>query len=319
MLKVIIKQTLPYSLDRYPTTKRHFSIYRFYYTSCTSLLVKMKFSILAGCILLSSVALAAPLAEENLARRAANRVARRARPHKQTHTNQRIGAVDAGQDLATAVSGTFAEVYSSNWAGAVLIGSGYTSVTGTFVVPSVTDPDGGNSTQQYCAAAWVGIDGDTCATAILQTGVNICIQRGQITNTAWYEWFPAAQEYWDSGITINTGDTVTATVTADSLSGGTATVTNESNGQSVSYTFSGQTANLCETNAEWIMEDLSGGGGGLLNFADFGSDFTFTGATALSNDNTIDTSGATIIDIIQNNDVLTSSSASGSTVAISYQ
>ncbi|KUL84874.1 hypothetical protein ZTR_08220 [Talaromyces verruculosus] len=279
----------------------------------------MKFSTLAGSILLSSVALAAPLSEENLARREGNRVARRARHHKQTHTNQRVDAgLDAGTDLAATDSETFAEVYSSNWAGAVLIGSGYTSVTGSFVVPSVTVPNGGDSTQQYCAAAWVGIDGDTCGTAILQTGVNICIQNGHITNTAWYEWFPAAQEYWDSGISINTGDTVTATVTADGLTGGTATVTNESNGQSVSYTFSGQTASLCETNAEWIMEDLSGGGG-LLNFADFGRDFTITGATALSNGATVDTTGSTIMDIYQNNQVLTSTTASGSTVVISYQ
>lgn len=275
----------------------------------------MKFSTLAGSILLSGVALAAPLSEENLARREANRVARSARPHKQTHPNHRVGVT---KELTTTDSETFAEVYSSNWAGAVLIGSGYTSVTGSFVVPSVTVPAGGDSSQQYCAAAWVGIDGDTCGSAILQTGVNICIQNGQITNTAWYEWFPAAQEYWDSGISINTGDTVTATITADSLTGGTATVTNESNGQSVSYSFSGQTASLCETNAEWIMEDLSGGGG-LLNFADFGSDFTFTGATAVSNGATVDTTGATIMDISQNNQVLTSTTASGSTVVISYQ
>ncbi|EED15907.1 aspergillopepsin-2 precursor, putative [Talaromyces stipitatus ATCC 10500] len=271
----------------------------------------MKFSTAVGSLLLSSVALAAPLSEENLARRESNRVARRARSHKQTHTNQRIDTIDAIKDLEVASAASSAEVYSSNWAGAVLIGSGYTSVTGSFVVPSVSVPSGGDSTQQYCAAAWVGIDGDTCGTAILQTGVNICIQNGQITNTAWYEWFPAAQEYWDSGITINTGDTVTATVTADGLTGGTATVTNESNGQSVSYTFSG-------TNAEWIMEDLSGGGG-LLNFADFGSDFTISGATAISNGNTVDTTGATIMDISQNNQILTSTTASGSNVVISYQ
>lgn len=277
----------------------------------------MKFSTIAGSILLSSIALAAPLSEDDLARREANRIARRAHPHKQTHTNQRI---DASKDLdlaGTDISASSAEAYSSNWAGAILIGSGYTSVTGSFVVPSVTVPKGGDSTQQYCAAAWVGIDGDTCGTAILQTGVNICIQNGRITNTAWYEWFPAAQEYWDS-ITIKTGDTVTATVTAHSLTGGTATVTNESNGQSVTYTFTGQSAKLCETNAEWIMEDLSGGGG-LLNFADFGSNFTITGATAFSNGKTVDTTGATIMDISQNNQILTSTTASGSTVVISYQ
>lgn len=35
--------------------------------------------------------------------------------------------------------------YSSNWAGAVLIGTGYKSVTGTFVVPTPSVPSGGST------------------------------------------------------------------------------------------------------------------------------------------------------------------------------
>lgn len=54
--------------------------------------------------------------------------------------------------------------YSGNWAGAILIGTGYTSVTGTFTVPTPSTAGSGS--------AWVGIDGDTCSTAILQTGVD---------------------------------------------------------------------------------------------------------------------------------------------------
>ncbi|KAH8693552.1 putative aspergillopepsin-2 precursor [Talaromyces proteolyticus] len=271
----------------------------------------MKFTSVAVPLLFSGAALAVPLSEENLARREANRQARSPRHGQHSHKNLRVDSVQTEDGNFTA------ESYSSNWAGAVLIGSGYTSVSGTFVVPSVSVPSGGDSSKQYCAAAWVGIDGDTCGSAILQTGVNICIQNGAITNTAWYEWFPAAQEYWDSGISINTGDTVTAVVTADSTSGGSATVTNESNGQSVSYTFTGQSATLCETNAEWIMEDLSAGGG-LVPFANFGSSFAITGASATSNGASVDTTGATIMDISQNNAVLTSTTASGSTVDISY-
>lgn len=50
-------------------------------------------------------------------------------------------------------------------------GQTYTSVTGTFTVPSPSAPDGGDD-GQYSAAAWVGIDGNTCTSAILQTGVD---------------------------------------------------------------------------------------------------------------------------------------------------
>jgi hypothetical protein len=268
----------------------------------------MKFSDIAGLLLLSSVAIAVPLSEENLAKSEANRLARSAQ--KQSIPVQRY------QNQSVAHTDIDAESYSSNWAGAVLVNSGYTLVTGTFVVPGISVPAGGNSNTQYCAAAWVGIDGDTCQSAIIQTGVNLCIQNGQTSYTAWYEWFPAAQEYWNSGIEINEGDSITATVVASGTSGGTATVTNNNNGQSVSYTFSGQSAQLCETNAEWIVEDLSSGGG-LVPFADFGT-ITFTGAQAEQNGNTVDTSGAGLIDIEQNNQVLTSSSTSGSTVTVRY-
>jgi hypothetical protein len=239
----------------------------------------MKSSILATSILLSSVALAAPLSEEKLARRG---------------------------------------LYTDNWAGAVLTGSEIDAVTGTFVVPSVNVPDGGDSTQLYCASAWVGIDGFS-SQAILQTGVNFCTQNGQISNIAWYEWAPASMVYWDSNsISINTGDTISATVYATSPTGGTATITNQSNGQSVSYTFSDQSPSLTGTSAEWIMEDAAINGG-YFDFPDFGSDFTFYGAMAVTSNGPVDTTGSTIVDIRQNNDVLTSSSASGGVVVVSYQ
>ncbi|QKX54248.1 uncharacterized protein TRUGW13939_01333 [Talaromyces rugulosus] len=266
----------------------------------------MKVSAVAGSLLLSGAAMAVPLSEANLARREANR------EDRASHMNMRIEKPNSQKSAFTAD-----ESYSTNWAGAVLIGDGYTTVSGTFVVPSVSVPSGGDDSTQYCAAAWVGIDGDTCSSAILQTGVNICIQNGEITNTAWYEWIPAAQSYWTTGITINTGDTITASVTADSTTSGTATVTNESSGESVSFDFTDQPSTLCQTNAEWIMEDLTGGGG-LLPFANFGSDFAFSGASAVTGGNTVDTTGATIMDISQNNVVLTSTTASGGDVAVSY-
>ena len=48
---------------------------------------------------------------------------------------------------------------------------------------------------------------------------------------------------------------MTFTVTASSKKAGTATITNKSTGQTVSHSFSGETNQLCEYNAEWIVED----------------------------------------------------------------
>lgn len=85
------------------------------------------------------------------------------------------GAEVAGGNNTSHVS------YSSNWSGAVKIGTGLDSVTGTIVVPTPAVPSGGSSIKQYAASAWVGIDGDTCSTAILQSGVDFYAGRGGVS------------------------------------------------------------------------------------------------------------------------------------------
>lgn len=110
--------------------------------------------------------------------------------------------------------------YSNNWAGAVLVSTGFTGVTGTFTVPTVAEPKGGSSSTAYSGSAWVGIDGDTCQTAILQTGMDFTIQNGETTYAAWYEWYPD-YAYDFTGITFAAGDIVKVTVEASSDTSGT--------------------------------------------------------------------------------------------------
>ncbi len=207
--------------------------------------------------------------------------------------------------------------YSSNWAGAVLIGSRYTSVTGTFKVPTPSKPSGGSSSTEYSASAWVGIDGDTCSTSILQTGIDFNIQGGRVTYDAWYEWFPDYAYTFD-GFDIAAGNVIRLTATAATKSSGSVLIENLSTGRSVTHSFSGQTSPLCETNAEWIVEDFEEGNS-LVPFADFGT-VTFTNAAVTqSGGTTLGVSGATIIDLRQNGKVLTSCSTSGSsTVSCDY-
>jgi hypothetical protein len=254
-------------------------------------------TILAG--LCASTILAAPFTEHRRARRA-ERLARRSLPH---NVSREVGADDDTQ-------------YDSNWAGAVLIGSGYTSVSGSVVVPTAIEPAGGSAGTQYAATAWVGIDGDTCSSAILQTGVDFFVQDGVPSFDAWYEWYPD-YSYTFEGFTVSAGDTVDMNVVATSATAGTATLTNVNTGQTVSHSFNGNVqGNLCQTNAEWIIEDFSQGNA-LVPFADFQT-VTFTGANAVSNGATVDATGSTIVDIKQNNKVLTSCSASGDQVTCSY-
>ncbi|KAK0709899.1 acid proteinase [Lasiosphaeria miniovina] len=207
--------------------------------------------------------------------------------------------------------------YSSNWAGAVLIGSGYKSVTATIIVPTPQKPSGGSSTTQYAASAWVGIDGDTCQTAILQTGVDFYVRGTTVSFDAWYEWYPD-YAYTFSGFAVSAGDSITMTATASSTSAGSVTLTNNTKHKTVTHSFSGETDQLCETNAEWIVEDFSSGSS-LVPFANFGT-VTFTGSSVTTTSgSTIGVTGSTIFDIKQNNVVLTNCSTSGSsTVTCTY-
>ncbi|KAF2759369.1 putative aspergillopepsin [Pseudovirgaria hyperparasitica] len=229
----------------------------------------------------------------------------------QRQSNPPIPVVETTLDsthVGIPVNTTHAE-YSTNWAGAVLIGTGYKSVTGTIVVPTPSIPSGGSSKTEYAASAWVGIDGDTCSTSILQTGVDFYVQGSTVSFDAWYEWYPD-YAYNFASIPISAGNTITMTVTASSVSGGSATVTNESTGKTVTHTFTAQSAHLCETNAEWIVEDFSSSGG-LVPFADFGK-VEFTGASASTGSATVGVTGASILDIKQSGTVLTSCAVSGS-------
>lgn len=175
---------------------------------------------------------------------------------------------------------------------------------------------GGHANTQYCASAWVGIDGDTCQTAILQTGVDFCIQNGVTSFSAWYEWYPD-YAYDFTGLTIHAGDVVKVSVDATSSTTGTATVDNVSTGQSMIHTFSsGTTGTLCETNAEWIVEDFQSGGR-MVPFANFGT-VTFSNAQAIDNGATVGPSGATIMDIEQNGKILTQSSITSNSVTVKY-
>lgn len=232
-------------------------------------------------------------------------------------TNPKIPApIEEGAFSTEGISNETQVSYSSNWAGAVLVGSGYKTVTGTFVVPTPKKPTGGSSSTTYSASAWVGIDGDTCQTAILQTGVDFNVKGTSVSFDAWYEWFPD-YAYTFTGFSIAAGNTIKVTASATSTSAGSVTITNVSTGKTVTHSFSGQSGKLCETNAEWIVEDFEENGS-LVPLANFGT-VKFTGASVTTTSgSTLDTTGAEILDIKQGSTVYTDCSASGSTVTCTY-
>jgi hypothetical protein len=259
----------------------------------------MKFTASAAAIILANVAAASPLSSMAAARGLSTR---------RSAVNHRTSTGDNSFDST-----------STNWGGAVIVDTDITEVTATFTVPQPSPPSGASSGTQYCGAAWVGIDGDTCQSGLIQTGVFWCVQDGSYSYEAWYEYIPEASIAF-SDVTVSSGDVITVTVTRDGTNGGTTTLENTSNGQTGTHTFSGQTdGTLCGTNAEWIVEDFESGSS-LVPFANFGT-VTFTGSTAVIGGNTVQAGGdsATIIDLTQNGSDLTSTNISGDTVTVTYQ
>lgn len=270
----------------------------------------MKFSTIALSSTLVASALAAPLTAQRQARRVA-------RLEGQSTPRRSNPPFKPGTTEAINLKKTSEVEYSSNWAGAVLIGTGYTAVTAEFTVPTPKVPSGGSSSEQYCASAWVGIDGDTCSTAILQTGVDFCVQGSSVTYDAWYEWYPD-YAYDFSGISISAGNVIKVTVDATSKTAGTATIENVSTGKSVTHTFTGGVdGDLCEYNAEWIVEDFEENSS-LVPFANFGT-VTFSSASATDGSKRVGPSGATLMDIKSDSgEVLTSVSTTSNSVTVKY-
>jgi hypothetical protein len=142
----------------------------------------MKFTSVIGALLCVDTALAARFTQARRERAAKRALDRSSQP--------RIPADDGIAQGLSLGNDTLQVSYSTNWAGAVLIGSGYKSVTGTFVVPTPSTPSGGSTRTEYAASAWVGIDGETCQTSILQTGVDFYVEGSSVSFDAWYEWYP---------------------------------------------------------------------------------------------------------------------------------
>jgi hypothetical protein len=105
---------------------------------------------------------------------------------------------------------------SYNWAGAVISTKNVTYVQGKFTVPVPVSPSGRDSSTEYCGTAWVGIDGSSCQTGLIQTGVFWCVEEGETSYQAWYEYIPESSIAYP-GISVTGGDVISVTVTADGI------------------------------------------------------------------------------------------------------
>jgi hypothetical protein len=134
-----------------------------------------------------------------------------------------------------------------------------------------------------------------------------------LSRTAWYRWYPEPTSYVSSGITISAGDVIRLIVVAFSTTSGEVIIENLTNGNAVSESLTSSTP-LCLDGVEWIVEAYS-----TSSIADFGTvAFIDAAAGSLAGSYTPSGSNVTLLDIEQNNQVLTSTSVNGSSVTIKY-
>ena len=181
-------------------------------------------------------------------------------PGSATFTAQAIDATSptplaASATLSIAVfppSTSTTTVLSSNWSGYVELNGPFTSVTGTFSVPSLFagTPRGDQMSE------WVGIDGGNGDNSLIQAGFNESPDPNNPDDfiiQPWWEILPAAETYITS-VQIQPGDQVTVSIDQISGTNWGITLTDDTNGESFTTdrTYSGPAST-----AEWILEALT--------------------------------------------------------------
>jgi hypothetical protein len=156
---------------------------------------------------------------------------------------------------------------SSNWAGWDNTGSTYTSVSASWVQPTVTC----SRRQTSYSSFWVGLDGDG-SNSVEQTGSEADCSRGTPTYYSWYEFYPAYPVNYSN--TVRPGDHFSASVTFNGSGKYTLVLTDSTQGWS--HTKTGTAAGT-NASAEVIAEAPSSNSG-VLPLANFGT-VSFSNAT----------------------------------------
>jgi len=123
------------------------------------------------------------------------------------------------------------------------------------------------------------------------------------------KWYPD-YSYDFSGVTISVGEAIKLTVSVTSKTAGVATLQNLTTGKTVTHTFTGEST-LCQTSAEWIVEDFEDGSTS-VPFANFNS-VEFYDAYAIENGQTVYPNATTgkILDMKQGSTTVCTCSLTG--------
>ncbi|MDB4992363.1 MAG: hypothetical protein JWL75_608 [Parcubacteria group bacterium] len=164
---------------------------------------------------------------------------------------------------------------SKNWSGYEMVGSSYTSVSGSWTVASSTP----TNSKMSAEATWVGIGGANTSD-LIQAGTQTIFVKGKPQYLAWYEILPDNQHALP--ITVAPGDMVSVSLTETSPGMWQLVFVNNTTGKiyqtHIPYVSS-------HSSAEWVIERplaVTNAGTGYLPLNNFGT-VAFKNASAQSN------------------------------------
>lgn len=145
---------------------------------------------------------------------------------------------------------------SANWCGSVNnapTGKSIKLIHGTFQHPTCTQRSG-VTTYPQAAANWVGIDGDTWTSALLQSGTVCKVDNssGIVRHEAWWQWVPSAA-FTISSMPVAPDDWFEITIDTSSTTAAEITLTNLSQAHTYTITLSNGPT-LARKNADWVVE-----------------------------------------------------------------
>lgn len=181
---------------------------------------------------------------------------------------------------------------SLNWSGYLAANATFTSVSASWYATNAS----GNGTSTTADSTWIGIGGVTSGDLIQVGTQNIISPSGHRTTSAFYEMLPAASINITT-MTVNAGDSMSASVRETGSSLWTISITDNSTGKSFTTTVS-YASSL--SSAEWIEEDPSYAGGSLVPFDNFNL-ASFSGAQAVMNGATVNLNTSTAQPVIMVN------------------
>lgn len=163
---------------------------------------------------------------------------------------------------------------SSNWSGYAATGGTFSSVTATWIVPSVSPSVAGAD------ATWVGIGGIS-SSDLIQAGTQATVSGGDVAYTAWIEMLPAASK--PVSLAVSAGDSVTVTITQTGPLDWAIAMKNNTTGNRYATTVQYRSSN---SSAEWVQEAPSTGRG-IVPLDSFGT-LRVSGASAVRDGRTMD-------------------------------